>query len=262
MGARPFLAIAATGVIALFGIALFGEAAASPWNRGDGDLFVASRFDYFWSTTPVSRFERYGSDTYLEYGVTPKWMLAGKAYYGTSISTSGLGQFSRTRFGESELSLQRQIRRGLHSATAVSVGGAWSERLADGTRTAFVKPNVDTEFRALHGRDVLLKPFKVFAVAEAGYRYRFGAAADQIRADALIGVEPSSRWLLLVEARSQISIGNEGPGGDNFNVVKARGSVVWRARKRWSILIGGEKEFAADGVAPGAAVMLGAWSSF
>lgn len=237
-------------------------AAASPWNRADGRVFLASRFDYFWSTTPVSRYERYGSDTYAEFGLTPKWMLAGKVYYGTAVSDSALGRITKTSFGESELSVQRQILRGAHSATAVSVGGAWSERLANGTRAAFVAPGVDIEMRALHGRDIVTRPFKVFAVAEAAYRYRFGDAADQVRADALVGFEPTRRLLLLVETCAQISLGNEGAGGDDFDIVKARASVVYRASKRWSVVAGAEKEMAARGITPGAAVILGVWSEF
>jgi hypothetical protein len=257
MGARLII-IRAFAALAV----LWGCAEASPWNRADGQVFVASRFDYFLSTTDVSRYERYGSDSYLEFGVTPKWMLAGKVFYGTAISDSGLGRFTRTRFGESELSLQRQLQRGAHSATAVSVTGVWSERLADGLRTPFVEPDVDLELRALHGRDLILEPLKVFLVAETAYRRRFGAAADQLRADVLIGVEPSSRWLFMAEARSQISLGNEGIGGDDYSIIKGRASIVWRRWSRWSVVFGGEKEFAARGITPGTAVHIGVWSEF
>lgn len=250
---------------AMFAVLLLvsiGTATASPWNRADGDVFIASRFDYFWSTTPVSRYERYGSDTYAEFGVTPNWMISGKVYYGTAVSDSGLGRFARTRFGESEFSIQRQLQRGKHSATAISIAGAWSERLADGLRTAFVEPDVDVEIRALHGRDIVKEPFKIFAVAETAYRHRRGAAADQARGDILIGFEPSSRLLFMAEARSQFSLGNNDAVGDDFNIVKSRASIVWRASRRWSIVAGAEKELAARRITPGTAVFVGMWSQF
>jgi hypothetical protein len=239
-----------------------GEAAASPWNRSDGDVFLATRFDYYWSSTPISSYARYGSDTYFEYGVTPGWMLSGKAYYGTRISDSALGRQTKTSFGDSEVSIQRQIKRGAHSATAVSIAGAWSERLTNSARTGFINSNADVEIRALHGRDLLFLPIKTFAIGELAYRRRFGDAADQIRADALIGVEPSSRFLILAEARSQISLRNEAALGDDFDVIKARTSIVWRASSRWAVVIGGEKEFAERNIVPGTAVFLGAWSKF
>lgn len=249
-----------------FGTALFlfavRPAGASPWNRADGAVFVASRFDYFWSTTPVSSYSRYGSDAYAEFGITPRWMLAGKVYYGTATSNSGLGQFTRTRFGESELSIQRQILRGPRAATAVSVGGAWSDRLANGSRAAFVDPGFDIDVRALHGREVIARPIRVFSVAEVAYRRRFGDAADQARADVLIGLEPASRLLFMAEARTQISLGNERADGDDFDVVKTRASIVWRASRKWRIVAGAEKEFFARGVTPGTAVILGMWSEF
>lgn len=257
MGVRSTFAILAAATLAVC-----GEAAASPWNRSDGDVFLATRFDYFWSSTPISSYSRYGSDTYFEYGVTPGWMLSGKVYYGTRISDSALGRQAKTSFGDSELSVQHQIKRGRHSATAVSVAGAWSERLTDSARTGFANPNADIEIRALHGRDLLFAPIKTFAIGEFAYRRRLGAASDQIRADTLIGVEPTSRLLILAEARSQISLRNEDALGDDFDAITARTSVVWRASSRWAVVIGGEKEFAARNIVPGTAVFLGAWSKF
>ncbi|MFZ5617391.1 MAG: hypothetical protein ACOZAA_08750 [Pseudomonadota bacterium] len=247
--------IAAAAVVA-------APAKASPWNREDGDVFLASRFDYFWSTTPISRYERYGSDAYAEFGVTPQWMLSGKLAYGTSVSESALGEAVRTGVGEAELSVQRQIHRGAHSATALSVVGAWTERLSGGERAAFGQREADVEIRVLHGRDVILQPIRIFAVGEAAYRRRFDSAADQFRADTLVGIEPTGRLLLLLEARSQISLRNEAPLGDDYDLIKARSSLVWRATPRLAVVAGGEKEFAARGIAPGVAIHVGLWSEF
>lgn len=246
----------------LFIALTIGEAAASPWNRASGDIFVASRFDYYWSSTAASRYQRFGSDTYAELGLTRRWMLSAKVAYGTSISDSGLGQFSRTGIGDAELGAQRQVQRGEHSATAISLSASWSERLADGARAGFGEHGADAEIRLLHGRDIATEPVKVFAITEVAYRRRFDAAADQVRADALIGIEPLPRLLVLAEARSQLSLGNQDPGGDDFDVIKSRASIVWRATSRWALVAGGEKEFAARGIAPGAAVFVGFWSIF
>lgn len=237
-------------------------ASASPWNRAAGDIFVANRFDYYQSSTSASRFQRIGSDSYAEFGLARRWMLSGKVAFGTSISDSGLGQFSRTGVGDAELGAQFQMKRGEHSATAISVAAAWSERLADGTHAGFGARDADAEIRVLHGRDVVIAPFKIFATTEVAYRRRFDAAADQIRVDALIGFEPVPRWLVLAEARSQLSLGNDDSGGDDFDVVKSRASIVWRATSRWALVAGGEKEFAARGIAPGTSVFVGVWTLF
>lgn len=256
MAGRSTIAFIAAAMVAA------APAEASPWNREDGGVFLANRFDYFWSTTSISRYERYGSDAYAEFGVTPEWMLSGKLAYGTSVSESALGEAVRTGIGEVELSIQRQIHRSAHSATALSVAGAWTERLSGGERAAFGEREADAEIRALHGRDVILQPIRIFAVGEAAYRRRFGSAADQIRADTLIGIEPTRRLLLLLEARSQISLRNEAPLGDDYDLIKARSSIVWRASSRWALVAGAEKEFAARGIAPGAAIHVGLWSEF
>lgn len=256
MGPHSTIALAAAA--AVFG----GAAQASPWNRPDGRYFVASRFDYFQSSTPVSRYSRYGSDLYAEYGLTAGWMLSGKLAYGTSISQSAFGDAVRTGIGEAEFSFQRQLLRGPRSAAALSVSGAWTERLANGARAAFGGHEADVEVRALYGRELALQPIRTFTVGEIAYRRRFDNAADQIRADALVGIEPSRRFLILLEARSQISLRNPGPLGDDYDVIKARSSVVWRLTPRWALVAGGEKEFAARGIAPGTSVHVGVWSEF
>lgn len=256
MAGRSTIAFIAAAAVAA------APASASPWNREDGGVFLASRFDYFWSATPVSRYERYGSDAYSEFGVTPEWMLSSKLAYGTSVSVSALGEAVRTGVGEAELSVQRQVHRSARSATALSIAGAWTERLAGGERAAFGKHEADVEIRALHSRDVILRPIRIFAVGEVAYRHRFDSAADQFRADTLVGIEPTRRLLLLLEARSQISLRNEAPLGDDYDVIKARSSIVWRATSRLAVVAGGEKEFAARGIAPGAAFHVGLWSEF
>ncbi len=257
MGKRLFCRLSA-----LFALLTASDAAASPWNRTSGDIFIANRFDYYWSSTDASRYQRSGSDTYAEVGLARRWMLSGKVAYGTSSSNSGLGQFSRTGVGDAELGVQRQFRRGEHSATAISIAAAWSERLADGARAGFGEHAADAELRLLHGRDIAIAPLKIFITTEVAYRCRFAGAADQVRADALVGFEPLPRWLVLAEGKSQLSLGNQDSGGEDFDVIKSRASIVWRATSRWALVVGGEKEFAARGVAPGVSVFVGAWSIF
>lgn len=237
-------------------------AAASPWNRADGGLFVATRIDYFRSATPVSSYARIDSDGYVEWGVTDRWMAGGKAVFGTAFVTDANGQRTVSGFGESDVFVQRQLQRGEHSATAVRLAGVWSGDVTDGARPGEQAGGFDIDLRALHGRDVLLKPFKIFVAAEAGYRRRLSGAADQARADLLVGLEPSRRFLVLLEAQSIVSIRNNDPGFDDFDLMKAQASIVWRATKRWSVVGGARTEFAARGVEPGDAFSLGFWTEF
>jgi len=243
-------------------LAVSSPAQASPWNREDGGLFVATTANYYQSKTDISRYTRIDSDTYLEFGVTPVWMLGGRASYGTSISDSAAGSFTETGLNEAELYLQRQLQRGEHSATSVKISGVRSGSLSTDAQSGAPTPNMEFELRALHGRDIVLKPFKIFATAEAGYRRRLGGDADQIRADALIGVEPGARFLVLLETQSIVSLRNESPGFADFDLYKGQVSAIWRKSRRWSFVAGARKEFATRNIASGSSLFLGVWSEF
>lgn len=236
--------------------------AASPWNRADGGVFVANRTEYFRSATPVSDYARIDSDSYVEWGVTELWMAGGKAAFGTAFITDALGARTVSGFGESEVFVQRQLQRGAHSATAARLAGVWSGDVTDGARPGEQAGGFDIDLRALHGRDVLLDPVKIFITAEAGYRRRRSGAADQARTEFLVGLEPSRRFLILLEAQSIVSLRNNDAGFDDFDLLKAQGSLVWRAGKRWSVTGGYRTEFAARNIEPGDAFTLGFWTEF
>jgi hypothetical protein len=237
-------------------------AAASPWNRKDGAVFLANRIDYFRSTTDVSKYARVDSDTYLEWGVTDRWMTGGKAVFGNAFIEDANGVRTLSGFGESDVFVQRQLQRGEHSATALRLAGVWSGDVTDGARPGEQAGGFDVDLRALHGRDIILKPFKIFVAAEAGYRHRLSDASDQARAEFLIGAEPSRRFLILLEAQSIISVKNGAPGLDDFDLMKAQGALVWRATKRWSVFAAARTEFAVRNIVPGDAISLGFWSEF
>lgn len=247
------------GAVLLLGAA---PAAASPWNRGDGDVFIANRLDYFRSSTDVSAYARIDSDAYVEWGVTERWMAGGKAVFGTAFIDDADGARTVSGFGESDVFVQRQLQRGAHSATALRLAGVWSGDVTDGARPGELTGGFDIDLRALHGRDVILKPFKVFVAAEAGYRHRFSGASDQARAEFLVGIEPSRRFLILLEAQSIVSVRNNAPGFDDFDLFKAQGSLVWRASRRWSVVAGARTEFGARNIAPGDAFLFGFWTEF
>lgn len=245
------------GIAALTGIAF-----ASPWNRSDGRFFVASRLDHFQSDTDVSRYRRIDTDLYLEFGVTSKWMTGGKAVYGISFVDNASGSFSRSGLTEGEAFLQRQILRGDHSATALKIAGVYDGDAAAGARVGASAGGVSVDVRALHGRDLVLRPFKMFLAAEGGYRRRFEGSADQLRAELLVGLEPTRSLLFMLETQTTRSLRNEEAGLDDFDVTKAQATLVWRATRRWAVLGGARQEFAARNIEPGSAFFLGLWTEF
>jgi hypothetical protein len=261
LGETDLRAHAGTALLAAASVAV-SPAVASPWNRTNDAIFTSTTANYYRSNAPASAFTRIDSDTYFEYGVTDNWMLSGRASYGTSISDRTAGRITATGLNEAELSLQRQIQRAEHSATSFKISGGRSGVLSADAQSGPPSANYEMEIRALHGRDILLSPLKIFATAELGFRERFGGDAEQVRADTVIGIEPSRTWLLLIEAQTITSLGNETPGFADFDLYKGQVSIVWRKSRKFSIILGGRKEFAARNLETGAAGFIGVWSEF
>lgn len=248
----------------------FSPAAASPWPRRNGELFLATRTAYFLATADeplaagsgAARFERFDSDNYFEFGLTRAMTLGGKAVYGTSTWFDGVNGGAASGFSEIEGFAQYEVSRGANSALSVKLAVAAPRRLVTGARPELANDGVDTELRALYGRNIMTRPVKIFAAAEAGYRRRFGQAADQMRAEALVGVEPAARLLLLFEIHSTLSLRNEGAAGADYDVLKLQPSLVWRLTPRFSLQGGLAHETAARNLLAGDTFFVGLWSFF
>jgi hypothetical protein len=229
------------------------NAMASPWPREKGRLFLSTRGAYFSADGDSSlagaldrpRFERVDSEVYAEYGLTRKATLAAKVVYSDATYFDGFDARGASGFSEIEI-----------SASTFPAG------LEDGSRPGDFGEDIDAELRVLYGRDLALKPFKIYATAETAYRRRFGDGADQGRADLLLGLEPFKRTLILLEAQSRWSLGNEEPGGADYDVVALQPSFVWRQTKRWAVQIGLTHEAAARNLDRGTGYFLALWSEF
>lgn len=243
------------------------SAHASPWARPDGELLIISTANYFRadlsSQDPAGgEFRRVESDTYLEYGLTEDITIGGKAIYGnTWLTRAGLTQTSNG-FTEIEGFAQYQVLRNMKHSGSVKLSVARPAAFQSGARENFQSEGVDAEIAALYGRNLVFEPIKVFAAAETGYRKRFGDAADLIRTQVTLGVEPSRHWVLLFEGFSSFSLRNERPGGVDFDIVKLQPSVVYRFNRRWAVQAGVNEEIAGRNLARGRTFFLGFWSAF
>lgn len=246
-------------------------AIASPWARADNALFVINRADYFKADLgPVntnngivdSRFERLMSNTYVEYGLTEKITIGGKALYGTSWLTRGAATEVASGFSEVEGYVQYQVLRSPAHAGAVRLAIARPAKFSSGSRPELQSDGVDVDISALYGRNIISAPVKIFATTEIGYRKRFSDSADHIRMDATIGIEPSDRVLLLFDFFSTVSIQNENVGGADFDIVKIQPSLLWRATRRWAFQIGMTEEVGSRNISSGRTYFFGLWTSF
>lgn len=242
-------------------------AQASPWARPDGELLVISSAKYFradlTSQDPDGgEFQRIESDTYVEYGVTENVMIGGKAIYGSTWLTRAGATQSSSGFTEIEGFAQYQFLRSNKQAGSVKLSVAKPAAFQSGARENFQSDSIDAEIAALYGRNVLFEPVKVFAAVETGYRKRFGDAADLIRSQITVGVEPGDRWVFLLEGFSTVSLRNEDPGGADFDIIKIQPSVVYRFNRRWAIQAGMNEEIEGRNLALGRTFFLGVWSAF
>lgn len=251
-------------------VGLTGTAEASPWPREPGRLFIATRTDYFVATTPDpapgepgSRFERQDARAYFEYGLGDGYTVGGKAAYGAVWHFDGVAEGAATGVSEAEAFVQKQLIGDARGAGGFRLSGAASSRFESWPRPDMARDGFDLELRAVYGRNLSLRPLKIFVATEAGYRKRFGDGADQVRADALVGIEPSGRLLFLAEILTTISAGPvDDPARPDYHVVKFQPSIVWRARPRWALHAGAMRELWGRNLTRGDAYFIGLWASF
>ncbi len=246
-------------------------ASASPWARADNELLIISRADYFKADLgPVntiggivdSRFERFMSNTYVEYGLTETITIGGKALYGTSWLTRGGATETASGFSEVETYIQYQVFRSPIHSGAVRLAVARPANFSSGARPELLSNGVDMDVSALYGRNITSNSVKIFTTAELGYRKRFSDSADHIRMDATIGIEPSDQFLILFDFFSTLSIQNESAGGADFDIIKIQPSLLWRATRRWAFQAGMTEEIASRNISTGRTYFFGLWTSF
>ena len=264
--ARNLLALCALSAAA----ALSGAADASSWNREDGRLLLISRVDYFTADLGTvglagedveARFERLESNTYLEYGLTDRVMIGGKAFYGASWLTRGATVETASGFSEYEGFAQVQAFRSPRHAGAIKLAAGSSANFGSGARPSLQSDGVDAEIAGLYGRTFTYAPVVTFVSTEFGYRRRFGEAADQLRLLTTFGAD-FDRVTILVDTFSVKSLRNEEPGGADFDVFKLQPSVVVPFAKRFAIQAGVSWEAAGRNIDLGETYFLGLWTKF
>jgi hypothetical protein len=247
-----------------------GAAHASAWPREKGRLFLSTKSNYFTAQADAPlpgaidppRYERVDGDIYVEYGLFKDLTLGGKVIYGYATFFDGFKSESVNGVAEAEASVQYTIFRNRVDSFGVRLTGATPTRFENGGRPGVFSDGFDAELRAIYGRTLFARPFKAYAEIGAGYRRRFGEGADQIRADALLGVEPFRRMLLLLEAQSKISMRNEDFGGANYDVIVFQPSAVWRMTRRFALQAGFTWEAAGRNLDLGQGYFLSLWTEF
>lgn len=225
-----------------------------------GHYEAEETFDRTGERHEMARFAKQELRAYMVYGLTDRLTLGVEptlrrvrtAYAPPKSGWAEGDLFARYRLwqaGEAVLSAQGLVK--IPSS---------DERLTEPGRET---RDIDAEGRVLFGSNLALLGLPAFGVAEVAYRRRFGAAADEMRADFTLGLRPWHRWMLLAQSFNIVSMRNpDTPDAPDFDQYKAQGSVVYELTPRIGLQIGAFTEYAGRNVGAGRSAFLALWLRF
>jgi len=119
-----------------------------------------------------------------------------------------------------------------------AVASASGERGLAGRPRAWDAP-AEVDLRLLYGHGFALAGMPAFAEVQAGYRWRGGGSADEIRLDATLGLRPAPSVLLLLQSFNAVAVQDDRRfGGGRSRRHKLQPSVVLDLGAGWSVQFG------------------------
>lgn len=216
------------------------------------------------------RFQEIEFEDYLELGLSPRQTLVldmpvAHLQYSDQSSRQNSGSL-----GDFEIGLRRALN-GADSRWAVAAQFAVTAPCyKSDLNPAPGNHQQDLEGRMLVGRGGDWGERHWFWDAEAGYRYRTGAPADQVGADLTGGLEVMRGVMLLGQFNSIVGMRNGEPLSPNsnpnaqsdFDLYKAQGSVVLRVARQTRVQMGWGHTLAGRNTGRGGTYVIGLWHSF
>lgn len=250
------------GVALIFGGSAPARAGAWTQDRGKGQVITTittSRADESYDSdgTRVGprKFRKEELTSLVEYGLFNGVTIV-VAPSGQFVSDDASGSTVNTR-GLSSVDLAARLRLFTRANQVFSLEPhAILPGTIDNPGNALLASNkTDFELRMLYGISgkIMHKPY--FVDAEAAYRRRGGAFADEWRADLSAGVSPLPRWQIIAKTSSIVST-------ERFALHKAGASVVYVLNKRISLEAGTMRAIAGREVVRENAYTGGVWVRF
>ncbi len=166
---------------------------------------------------------------YVERGLTRRLTLQGQA--GWTRGEDGFADYAGR--GPLELGLRYNLVRSGRSAVSVYVGAALA---GEGRNAGYAPPGAggtDIEARLLAGRSLAFAGHAAFVDLQLARLDRTGLP-DETRLDLTLGVEPTDRWLILVQTYAGQA--GDGPGDPRWlklELSAARRVGEWRVQAGW-----------------------------
>ncbi len=244
---------------------------AGAWTLPEGtgqwlaSLTAGTATDYFanggLASTP--RYDKVEAQLLVEYGLTDRL---------TAIINPGLQNIDiaaptdaqRAGLGYTELG----ARYGFYEDQNWVLSGQATLRLPGTTDTAnpaaIGYTDVEADFRALLGHNLMLGDMPAFFDLEAAQRQRSAGLPSEFRADATFGVKVLPQWLLLAQSFNVISegAGNTLYDGGSYEYYKLQLSAVYSLTPTWELQGGGYTTYAGRNALQENGLIFGVWHQF
>lgn len=255
--------------VALLGCALARPAAAQ-WPQPEGGGQVILQMGPYWADTDGydsrgNRLPGRGSVTrldispYWEHGLTQRWTVGLAPRLQATWMDQGAGRSSGFGMADTSAFARYTIHRGDWNVLAVQ-GTVVTPGVGGRHNTYIAEPHPSFEARVLYGHSFELpRGMTAFTSLAAGYRFRPGSAADEVRGDVTLGFRPVPDWMVMAQYFGTIGMRNNGPGGPDYAIHRAQFSIVHDINARHSIQLGYMREVAGRRVALGQAVLAAWW---
>ena len=242
-------------------------AAQWPQPEGGGQVIIGGGpywariqgFDNRGNATANGSLNRLDISPYWEHGLTQRWTVGVAPRLQAVWMDQGATRSSGVGLAEAAIFARYAFYRGERDVASIQ-GTVYTPGIGAIRNPYIAEPHASFEARVSYGRSFELpRGMTGFAAVGAGYRFRAGSPADEVRFDATAGFRPAPRWSLIGQYFGSVSVRNNGPGGPDFAIHRLQGSVVYDLNARHSLQLGYMREIDGRRVALGQAVLLAWW---
>jgi hypothetical protein len=250
----------------------FGQASAFLKKQGEG-FFAWEYWSYstrrYWDKQgrhllAHNHFQKRELNLYLEYGLTNCDTLVGKLLY-DRIHQSAYG--NTDGFEDPEVGWVRRLAKYEHSTLAGEIlviipGGRFRSALRYGVW--------GVQFSLLWGTSFKFWDKDMFFDSLVGYRLFRGFPSDQVRAHAILGVDLTKQWQLILQSHLEYGIYNGKPVMNesvisldpNYRLLKCSVRLRYRYSKQYSLTVGYYRHVWGRNTGSGGGFIGGLWVDF
>ncbi|MCW6508044.1 hypothetical protein [Lichenifustis flavocetrariae] len=186
---------------------------------------------------PADRFQRGDVSDYVEYGVTD-WLMAIVRPDLTVVSLHGQPSGQYAGLGTSEAGAQLRLL-AFGPAVLAAQGTFRLPGSTDRRDPALVgQTSHDADLRGLFGVSFALGDWPAFLDAQMAYRFRDGAAPDELHADLTLGVRPRADIMVLLQAFNTTGLAPGTPWFPRQEYTHVELSGVYDLGPVWSVQLG------------------------